>query len=104
MLDCEKVPETCEMETWEESWSGTSPSRDPKGEALVKTLIQELRNSGKKLENPTSPVAIQNCLDALSLRKIQAINKANPSHPPTLPSFHVCLCDNPSLASDAPKS
>ncbi len=49
MIDCEKVPEVCEMETWEESWSGTHPSRDMQGEALVKELIQQLRAAGKKL-------------------------------------------------------
>ena len=48
MLDCEKVPPDCEVEKWEESWSGTSPSRDPKGEELVKQLILELRSKGKK--------------------------------------------------------
>ena len=96
MLDCEKVPETCEMETWEESWSGTSPSRDPKGEALVKTLIQELRNSGKKLENPTSPVAIQNHPLALSrciILKEDSSDKQGepvpPFHPPILPRVLV---------------
>jgi hypothetical protein len=48
MLDCEKVPADCEFEKWEESWSGSSPGRDPKGEALVKQLINELRSTGKK--------------------------------------------------------
>jgi hypothetical protein len=55
MIDAEKVPAAPTVEEWEESWSGSQPSRDPKGEALVKSLIDALKASGTKFSDPHFP-------------------------------------------------
>uniref|UniRef100_A0A7S0M852 Calpain catalytic domain-containing protein n=1 Tax=Cryptomonas curvata TaxID=233186 RepID=A0A7S0M852_9CRYP len=55
MVDCCQVPAAPTVEEWEETWSGTQPSRDPKGDALVKSLIEAVKASGKKFSDPHFP-------------------------------------------------
>eukprot|EP00292_Cryptomonas_paramecium_P005826 CAMPEP_0113668184 /NCGR_PEP_ID=MMETSP0038_2-20120614/3858_1 /TAXON_ID=2898 /ORGANISM="Cryptomonas paramecium" /LENGTH=397 /DNA_ID=CAMNT_0000583897 /DNA_START=10 /DNA_END=1199 /DNA_ORIENTATION=- /assembly_acc=CAM_ASM_000170 len=55
MLDCFSVPATPKSEMWEETWHGRQASRDPKGEAMVKSLIEAVKKTGRKFTDPHFP-------------------------------------------------